>query len=247
MTKYRSLVLVLFVVTAAVSLAVVSAQSGGDTANIEVRVWEATGDAERNYISARPEGGSWRTLGTIPLNMDQENERGTFRYADITVAVPLPDPVPDLGPPSPRARLVDITCTYHRSEWGDASAPNASWQVEGTFLHRLPYTFTPHVGVQPQRPHDVPAGVDSQVWDELAVGVGELHYSEERGAYREEVSVGAQVTWSVSIGAGPMTPGNYYADFPRVYVVSVYAGDPINRRVALDPAVECLRTADVRR
>ena len=65
------------------------AQSSGTT-NVEVRVWEDVNDPLRNYISARPEGGSWRTLGTIPLPLDDGiSSSGRFRYGDITLAVPL--------------------------------------------------------------------------------------------------------------------------------------------------------------
>ncbi|MXX19016.1 MAG: hypothetical protein F4Z48_05945 [Dehalococcoidia bacterium] len=64
----------------------VSAQS---SATVEVRVWQGVSDAHNLYISARPEGGSWRTLGTIPLDMSGRSSRGTFTYGDITVAVPL--------------------------------------------------------------------------------------------------------------------------------------------------------------
>ena len=71
------------------------------TANVEVRVWEDVNDPERNYISARPEGGSWRTLGTIPLPLtDGVSSSGRFRYGDITLAVPLPD-APDAPTPTP--------------------------------------------------------------------------------------------------------------------------------------------------
>ncbi len=60
------------------------------TANVEVRVWQRTADPLRIYISARPEGGSWDTLGTIPLPLDDgHNSSGSFRYGDIAVAVPL--------------------------------------------------------------------------------------------------------------------------------------------------------------
>ena len=62
--------------------------------NIEIRVWESTSDPMLNYISARPEGGSWRVLGTIPLGRGnasayEETSNGRFRYSDITLAVPL--------------------------------------------------------------------------------------------------------------------------------------------------------------
>ena len=94
------------VVVIAIGGAVVFAQSQR-TANIEVRVWEDVNDPERNYISARPEGGSWRTLGTIPLPLtDGVSSSGRFRYGDITLAVPLPEEaaVPSATPtPSPTA------------------------------------------------------------------------------------------------------------------------------------------------
>ncbi|MCY3504657.1 MAG: hypothetical protein OXH41_00650 [Chloroflexi bacterium] len=229
-----SLLLALSVLAAAVSLGVVSAQSERSE-NIEVRVWESTSDAEKNYISARPEGGSWRTLGTISLPLDEETDNGRYRYGDITITVPLPPAEPDLGPVSPRAGMVEIACTYYRSEWGDNDPRNASWQIEGTFLHRLPrnYGSVPiHVGVQPKRPDDVPSNFDGQSWDEKAVIVGEI------------VERGVRKRWNVSVGSGPY-PGNYYVDFPKLYVVSYYTGDPIHRRVALDPAVECVRAEDV--
>ena len=62
--------------------------------NIEIRVWESTSDPTLNYISARPEGGSWRVLGTIPLGRGdasayEETSNGRFRYSDITLAVSL--------------------------------------------------------------------------------------------------------------------------------------------------------------
>lgn len=82
------------------------------TANVEVRVWEDVNDPLRNFISARPEGGSWRTLGTIPLPLDDGvSSSGRFRYGDITVAVPLSGDAPTSTPtptptPVPTARPV---------------------------------------------------------------------------------------------------------------------------------------------
>lgn len=61
--------------------------------NIEVRVWEDVRDPTKNYISARYEGGSWRTLGTIPLPLtDGMSRSGRFRYGDIILAVPVTRP-----------------------------------------------------------------------------------------------------------------------------------------------------------
>ena len=74
-------------ITVAVPL---SGARGPSQVNVQVRVWQSVSDALNLYISARPEAGSWRALGTIPLDMSGLNSRGTFRYGDIEVAVPLP-------------------------------------------------------------------------------------------------------------------------------------------------------------
>ena len=81
---------------------------GAATATVEVRVWQDVSDALSIYISARPEDGSWRTLGTIPLPLDDgHSSSGRFRYGDITVTVTLgalftPSPTPTPTPtPAP--------------------------------------------------------------------------------------------------------------------------------------------------
>ena len=59
-------------------------------AGVEVRVWQSVRNARSIQISARPEGGDWGTLGTIPLPLDDGySSSGSYRYGDITVAVPL--------------------------------------------------------------------------------------------------------------------------------------------------------------
>ena len=63
------------------------------TANVEVRVWQSRSDANALYISARPEGGSWRDLGTLPLEMDGESASGRYRFGDIALAVEAAGPV----------------------------------------------------------------------------------------------------------------------------------------------------------
>ena len=88
MKRVRPILVAVIAVIGVAIIATVAAQDS-NTANVEVRVWQSTSDAESLYISARPEGGSWRTLGTIPLDMSGVNSRGTFRYGDITVAVPV--------------------------------------------------------------------------------------------------------------------------------------------------------------
>ncbi|MCY3886388.1 MAG: Ig-like domain-containing protein [Chloroflexi bacterium] len=77
----------------AVSLgASVASVQGGDRADgnpvsIELRVWQHVLDTERIYVSARPVGGDWRTLGTIPLPLDDGySSNGSCRYGGFTVA-----------------------------------------------------------------------------------------------------------------------------------------------------------------
>ncbi len=59
---------------------------------VEVRVWQDTRNRESVFISARPAGGSWAVLGTIPLSLDDGlSSSRRFRYGDLALAVPLPD------------------------------------------------------------------------------------------------------------------------------------------------------------
>ena len=85
--RHRLIAVVLAGVFGIALLAGAGAQSGA-TANVEVRVWQRVSDANALYISARPEGGSWRTLGTIPIAMDGLSGSRAYRYGDITVTVP---------------------------------------------------------------------------------------------------------------------------------------------------------------
>lgn len=121
------------------AIGVVSAQDS-NTANIEVRVWQNTGDAESLYISARPESGSWATLGTIPLDMSGLTSRGTYRYGDITVAVPIGGPAIDDSEPCSALQqalqgrsefsLVSCVGVYHPSA-GTHDAGWAVWNASG--------------------------------------------------------------------------------------------------------------------
>ena len=61
---------------------------GGEAASVEVRVWQHVDDERDLYLSARPAGGSWRTLGTVPLALDGLTASGSHRYGDITLALP---------------------------------------------------------------------------------------------------------------------------------------------------------------
>ena len=89
-------------------------RAGTSAAVVEVRVWQRVRDDLSLYISARPRGGSWGTLGTIPLDMSGRSSTGTFRYGDITVRVPLPAVAPTPTPsPAPSTRgSDDETCDF---------------------------------------------------------------------------------------------------------------------------------------
>ena len=58
---------------------------------VEVRVWQRITNPTVIFISARPVGGDWDTLGTIRLHLDDGfSSSGNYRYGDITVTVPAP-------------------------------------------------------------------------------------------------------------------------------------------------------------
>ncbi len=70
------------------SMAGSSAQEGA--VGVEVRVWQHVDRDQTVYLSARPARGSWNTLGTIPLALEEGPVAGPdHRYADITLDVPL--------------------------------------------------------------------------------------------------------------------------------------------------------------
>ena len=67
------------------------AQGGVGAATVEVRVWQSVDDDRDLYVSARPSGGSWRTLGTLPLALDGLTTSEGYRYGDVALAVPQGD------------------------------------------------------------------------------------------------------------------------------------------------------------
>lgn len=66
--------------------------TGATEATVELRVWQDTRDetGQSIFVSARPELGSWATLGTIPLPLTSVTSNGRFRYGDIRLDVNLP-------------------------------------------------------------------------------------------------------------------------------------------------------------
>ena len=84
-------VLLAFVAAAATAPTGATADQGEDAASaeviIELRVWQHVSDADNIWVSARPKGGSWRTLGTIPFPLDDGFAWGdNYRYGDLAVA-----------------------------------------------------------------------------------------------------------------------------------------------------------------
>lgn len=87
----------------------VSVDIAGGTADVELRVWQRVSAPLRVYLSARPAGSEWGATERLPL--DETNARGTFRYSDHTVDVPLPEeplgaPVEDAAPETGGERRV---------------------------------------------------------------------------------------------------------------------------------------------
>ena len=65
-----------------------AATVGKDAAVVELRVWQDVKYAKWLWVSARPEGGSWATLGTIPFPLDDGHSAdGSSRYGALTVGV----------------------------------------------------------------------------------------------------------------------------------------------------------------
>ena len=59
---------------------------------IETRVWQHVDDPMRIYLSARPEGGSWATLGTVLLPLDQRSgPNDQWAYGVVTLDAPVGD------------------------------------------------------------------------------------------------------------------------------------------------------------
>ena len=89
-TRVRQLVVLVLAALLGLVVATVGAAQAEETATIEVRVWQNVSDELEIHISARPAGGNWRILGTIPLPLvDGVSTSGQYRYGDISLGVPL--------------------------------------------------------------------------------------------------------------------------------------------------------------
>ena len=89
----KNAVIVALVVALGVSIAVGVIAEASRTVNVEVRVWQDVDDAGAFWLSARPDGGSWADLGTIPVPLDDGlSTTGRYRYGDVTLALSVPPP-----------------------------------------------------------------------------------------------------------------------------------------------------------
>lgn len=99
---------------------------GDREAVVEVRVWQGVEDGSAIYFSARAAGGSWATLGTAPVDMSGLSSRGTYRYGDISVGVPLAD----------RSAAIEVRVWQGTIDPGklyiSARAAGGSWAALGT-------------------------------------------------------------------------------------------------------------------
>ena len=115
------------------------------TASVEVRVWQSARDDLALYVSARPAGGSWRALGTIPLDMSGLSQSGRYRYGDIAIDVPLPDaptPTPTATPtatPTPTPSPTPTPAVCERPEDGGGLPPaifTGTARIDGQLAER---------------------------------------------------------------------------------------------------------------
>ncbi len=85
---FKHWIIVALIGALTLSLVTIVTAQDSQTANFEIRVWQSTSDAERLFISARPEASRWGD--TVELDMSGLNSRETFRYGDIILVVPSP-------------------------------------------------------------------------------------------------------------------------------------------------------------
>ena len=123
----RLLVGLLLLALACSAAGLTAAAAQGPVATVEVRIWQDVRDDLSIYISARPQGGRWGALGTIPLPLeDGVSEDSQYRYGDIALTVPLED----------RSGIVEVRV------WQDVNRPSrvylsarpafGDWAVLGT-------------------------------------------------------------------------------------------------------------------
>ena len=89
----KNAVIAALAVALGVSIAVGVIAEASRTVNVEVSVWQDVDDAGAFWLSARPDGGSWADIGTIPVPLDDGlSGTGRYRYGDVTLALSVPPP-----------------------------------------------------------------------------------------------------------------------------------------------------------
>ena len=68
-----------------------AAQGAKPVRRVDLRVWQHLEDGRELHVNARPAGGSWGTLGTVPLVLDGLSGDGRLRFGDINLEVPIAD------------------------------------------------------------------------------------------------------------------------------------------------------------
>ena len=141
----KSLPLIILALAGVAGVVLALAQSESPV-SVEIRLWESVDDPRVNYISARPEGGSWRPFGTVHLPLDGGfSNDGRFRYRNITISVESNAERPeDCGPGPGRALApakveVRIWEGVHEPavNYMSARPEGGSWRPFGTVLLAL--------------------------------------------------------------------------------------------------------------
>ena len=122
-----------------------SEAADAETVRIELRVWQDVDDDRGIAVSARPADGSWRTLGVIPLPLDDgHSSSGHYRYGNITLAVSLRERATPLN--------VDIRVWQHvengRRIYISARPRGGSWATLGTIALPLDDGVSAQLGLR---------------------------------------------------------------------------------------------------
>ncbi|MYD65012.1 MAG: hypothetical protein F4X26_03295 [Chloroflexi bacterium] len=108
------------------------------TVTVEVRVWQDVEDERSIHVGARSARGSWRTLGLVPLALDDGVTRSGYRYGDIELGVA----VLDWEPPVP----IEVRVWQHQLPgilYISARPVGGSWLPFGTVRLLLDDGITP--------------------------------------------------------------------------------------------------------
>ena len=90
MTSVKNSTIAVLVGALALSIITGAAAQSQGGVTVELRVWQHVEHQDRHYISARLADGSWRTLGTVPLELDDGTSRsGMWRYGTHTFDLPV--------------------------------------------------------------------------------------------------------------------------------------------------------------